>query len=481
MWRAVILGVFPLLLAVALRGQSSGVFVSRAQEDIAGGRYPQAEEDLSRAVEAEPANWKLWSNLGVVRVQLGENESAIKAFQRARSLAPKEAPPYFGLGFAYMKAGHFQEALEAYRDGVSRDPNDVAANQNYAFLLTQEGDFRDAVEPLKRLKSLQPENVSARSTLIEAYLKAGMKNEEEDEINQLLSAHIATMQEEVSLAKLLLGDGEGKASAEVLRHAAATWPDAAEPHGDLGLLLAQGQQYEAAVSELGHAAQLDPDSAVYALGLGEALLRWRHDPIALQFLLAVRAKFGDLPLYKFELGLAYFYLTRFQEALQEFENLAKEQPKSSRVQYLLGGTYQELGELDKAEDCYRKAIALKPDEASYYLNLASLLKKVHPADLTEIVRLSEKALALNPNNEDVKLLLASCYQTQGRIAEAQALLEAVVISDPDFRAAHVALAQVYFRQKRMEDAQKQESIAAKLEERKQNEISPWGPGGVSGP
>src|SRR5208282_2868190 len=206
MWRAAILGVCPLL-ALALFGQSSEVLVRQAQEDLRAGRYPQAEEDLSRAVEAEPANWKLWSNLGVVRVQLGENESAIKAFERARRLAPKEAPPYFGLGFAYMKAGDSQKALEAYRGGLALDPNDVAANQNYAFLLTQNGDFRDAVEPLKRLKSLQPESVSTRATLIEAYLKAGMKNEGEDEIGQLLSAHLATMREELSLAELLLGDG----------------------------------------------------------------------------------------------------------------------------------------------------------------------------------------------------------------------------------------------------------------------------------
>jgi tetratricopeptide (TPR) repeat protein len=481
MWRAVILGLCPLLLAVALLGQSPEAPVQQAQEDIKAGRFSQAEQDLSRAVAAEPTKWNLWYDLGLVRVQLGENGPAIQAFEKARRAAPREAPPYFGLGLAYMKTSDYEKALEAYRGGLARDPNDVMANQNYAFLLTQNGDFRDAVEPLKRLKSLQPEDVSTRATLIEAYLKAEMKNEGEDEINQLLSAHIATMKEELSLAKLLLADGEGKAAVEVLRHAAATWPEAAEPHGNLGLLLTKGQQYEAAVSELGRAAQLDPNSAEYALGLGEALLRWRHDPIALQYLLAVQAKFGEFPLYKFELGLAYFYLTQFPLALKEFENLAQEKPKSSQVQYLLGGTYQALGELDKAEDCYRKAIALKPDEAVYYQVLASLLKKVHPADLREPVSLSEKALALSPDNEDVKLLLASCYQTQGRLAEAQALLEAVVTSDPDFRAAHVALAQVYFRQKRVNDAEQQESIAAKLEERKQSEISPWGPGGVGGP
>ena len=478
---AAILGGFWYLLAVTMFGQSSGVLVTQAQEDIKAGRYPQAEQDLSRAVAADPENWKLWNNLGIVRIQLGENEAAIKAFDKARQSAPTEASPYFGLGFAYMKSSDYEKALEAYRGGLVRAPNDVAANQNYAFLLTQNGKFPDAIEPLRRLKSLQPEDISTRATLIEAYLKSGMKKEGEDEIDLLLSAHSATMQEELSLARLLLSDGEAKPAALVLRHAAATWPDAAQPHGDLGLLLTKGQKYEAAVSELGRAAQLDPYSAEYGLGLGEALLRWRHDTIALQYLTAVQEKFKDLPLYKFELGLAYFYLTQYPDALKQFESLAQEKPKSSQVQYLLGGAYQALGQLDKAESCYRRAMALKPTEAVYYQVLASVLKKLHPEDLTEPIGLGEKALALSPDNGDVKVLLASCYQTQGRLAEAEALLEAVVARDPGSRAAHVALAQIYHRQKRLQDAQKQQAIAATLEERKQNEISPWGPGGVGEP
>ena len=53
-----------------------------------------------------------------------------------------------------------------------------------------------------------------------------------------------------------------------------------------------------------------------------------------------------------------------------------------------------MGELKKAEDCYRRAIALDSHEASYYTALASLLKKENPADLGEPVRLLEQALAL---------------------------------------------------------------------------------------
>jgi Flp pilus assembly protein TadD len=480
MRHAVIIGAFQLAVSILL-GQAPEVLVQRAHQDVSAGRFAQAEDELSRAVEGEPGKWNLWYDLGVVRIHLGEIDTAIQAFERAHRLAPQIAPPDFGLGLAYMKRGDGESALHAYSNGLARDPNDSAAILNYAFLLTQKGDFNDAVKPLKKLKSLQPGNVPARVALIEAYLKAGMRSAGEEEVSQFLSAHIATMQEELSLARLLLTDREGGEAAVVLRDATATWPEASEPHEELGMLLMQEAQFEPAVRELGRASQLDPNSAECALGLGEALLRWRHDPVALKYLLAVKSKFGKLPLYQFELGLAYFYLTRFPEAEQVFESLARSQPKSSRVQFFLGATYQAMGNLDQAQACYRKAIALKPDEASYYVTLATLLKKVNPGELSEPVRLIQKALSLNPGNEDVKLLLASCYQAQGKLPLAQALLETVVASDPGFRAAHVALAQVYFREKRVKDAEQQESIAAKQEERKQSEISPWGPGGVARP
>ena len=480
MWRVGNLGLYSWLM-LAILSQSPNVLVRQAQEDLQAGRYSQAEGEISRALQTEPRNWNLWYYLGVTRVQLKETGPAIEAFERARLLAPQEAPAYFGLGLLYMQKGDIDKALEAYRGGLARDPTDVAANQNYALLLMGKGGFREAVEPLLRLKRMRGDEVSTRATLIEAYLRAGMKSEGEAEIDQFLTAHLATMQEELSLAKLLSADRETEAAEKVLKHVATMWPDTAEAHGELGLLLIQSAQYEEAVGELGRAVQLDPNSAKYSLGLGEALLRWRHDPIALQFLLAVKEKFGQLPVYKFQLGLAYFYLTRYPMAIQEFEDLARENPKASRVQYFLGGAYQAMGDLRKAEDGYRKAIALNPNEGSYYAALASLLRKENPSDVTEPVRLLEEALALNPKDDESKLVLAWCFEKEGKLEQAQALLEQVVNNEPGSRRAHSALAGVYYRQKRVEDAKQQESIAARLEADKLKEISPWGPGEAMNP
>lgn len=475
MRRVKYLGWF-LLLALEVFGQSAAVLARRAQDDLRARRNSQAEQELLLALKSEPANWNLWYDLGLARLELGENGPAIEALEKARRLAPHEASPNFGLGLLYMKTGDVEQALKAYGDGLARDPQDEPANQNYALLLIQKGDFRRAIEPLRRIKSRGHDDLATRAALIRAYLKSGMKNEAGEEINHLFEARLASMQQELSLAALCAADGEIGAAAKILQHSAITWPEAAEPHGELGLVSMLGGQYETAVGELGRAAQLDPNSAKYALGLGEALLRWRHDPVALQYLLAVREKFGELPHYQFELALAYFYLTRYPLALEGFESLAQEQPKSSRVQSLLGATYQAMGNLEKAEECYRKAIALKPDEASYYVTLASLLKKVAPSDLAEPIRLVQKALTLDAKDVQARLLLAACNEAQGKLTEAQALLETLVTSDPDLRTAHVALAKVYFRQKRLEDAQQQELIAAKLESEKQDRVSPWGPG-----
>jgi Flp pilus assembly protein TadD len=462
-------------MILALLGQNPGGLVHQAQEDFNAGRYASAEEELTRAVKSEPRNWSLWFYLGATRARLKKIGPAIAAFEEARSLAPLSAPIDFNLGLLYM-GRDADRALDRYREGLALDPNDAGANQNYALLLMRKGKFGEAVDPLERLKRMNGGDLSTRVSLIEAYLKCGKKSEGESEIEDLLKVPGIGPREELQVAKTLIADREAPAAEQILKQVALAWPTSAEAHGELGILLIYSQQYEAAVNELGRAVQLDPDSAKYSLGLGEALLRWRHDPIALQFLQAVQEKFGDNPVFKFELALAYFNLNRYPQAIPEFEELARLRPDSGKVQYYLGGCYQAMGDLDKAKECYRRAIKFDPQAAPYYTALAELLKKEEPTKLKEPVHLLEQALALNPEDTESKMLLASCREREGNLEEAQALLEQVIKSEPDSRRAHTALAQVYYREKKVEEAKQEEGIAAKLQADKMKKISPWGPG-----
>jgi cytochrome c-type biogenesis protein CcmH/NrfG len=134
-----------------------------------------------------------------------------------------------------------------------------------------------------------------------------------------------------------------------------------------------------------------------------------------------------------------------------------------------------VGDLRKGEECYRRAIQLAPQEPQYYRELASLLRKQDPARLAEAEQLLAKALALDPTDEESKIILASCLEKEGKLEEAEAILEQAVGNNPASRRAHTALAELYRRQKKLAQAEQEQSIAARLENQKMKELTIWGP------
>jgi Flp pilus assembly protein TadD len=64
---------------------------------------------------------------GIVRMELGNYELAIGAFQVALALAPGDTECLFLLGIAYRKAGEEEKALNTFRDLLQLDPTHPGA------------------------------------------------------------------------------------------------------------------------------------------------------------------------------------------------------------------------------------------------------------------------------------------------------------------------------------------------------------------
>jgi tetratricopeptide (TPR) repeat protein len=468
------IGVAVCLFTLPVVAQSPVALRSQEERDVSGSQSSRAEAELLRALKESPQDGSLWFSLGVSRAQLKKIDPAIEAFEKALPLYAEPAAVYFNLGLLYMEKNDLTKAEDAYRRGLVLAPSHAAANQNYALLLMQREDFRDALIPLERLREIRPGDVSTRATLVEAYLKAGLKSKGENEMDDLMNSHLATLPDGLALAKLLLSDREADAARRVLEYLRGSWPTSAAAHGELGLLLSGNAEYSAAAEELKQAVQLDPDSVRFSQGLGEALIGSGQYPAALQFLLAARKKFVNQPNFQYQLAVTDVCLQRFPEAISVLENLARERPNSGKVQFLLGGSYELDGELQKAEDHYRSAIQLAPQEPTYYRVLGSLLQKQGPEHLAESIQLLRKALVLDPTDGESKIVLARCLEKQGVLDEAAALLEQAVASNPASRRAHSALAELYRRQNKLAQAEQEQSIAAKLEDQKMKDWDIWG-------
>jgi Flp pilus assembly protein TadD len=469
------------LVAASLLAQSSATLIHQVQLEMTAGQYSRAESRLSVALRTEPQNGSLWFLLGVAQAQQNKIDPAIAAFETALPLAAEQAPVNFNLGLLYLGKKNFSKAEEAYGRGLALDPSNIPADQNYAFVLTQQGKFREALVPLERLKELRPHDVSARATLVEAYIKVGMTSRGESEIDELLSSHFVTLPEGLGLAKLLVADGEVNPAQRVYESLRSSWPSSAELHGELGLLLSKKEQFREAAVELGQAVQLDPDSVKFSLAYAGALIDSQQYPSARQFLLSAKKRFADQLGFQYQMALTDVCLQRFSDAISELESLERENPGLANVQFLLGGAHELGGDFAKAETAYRKAIHRAPQDSSYYRLLGSLLQKQGPARIAEATQLLRQALALDPGEAENKVALARCLEKQGQLDEAGTLLEQAVESNPSSRRAHTALAALYRRQKKLEQAEREQSIAAKLEDQKIKEWNIWGSPSIGAP
>ncbi|MEW5978453.1 MAG: tetratricopeptide repeat protein [Acidobacteriota bacterium] len=439
----------------------------QAQEAIQAGRYSEAREKLREALKQAPRNPVLWSYLGIVDTHLNELDAGIADFQKVLSLAPRDAQTHFNLGLLYRRKGNIQKALAMYQRGLGLDPNDAGANQNYALLLMETGKFREAIPFLTKLRALGNSDVSVAVALIESFLKAGMKEEGTREIQVFLQAPNVTFSDQFKLAKVLIEDKQPVAARFVLEHVVRIRPDLAEAHAQLGQLLAEQDQYEDAAREMGQAVRLSPETVEYSMRLAEILILWKQYPTAAEFLSAVKDRFGHLPEYQYKLGLTYFGLHHIQQAIAVFENLAREHPSLDLVQFFLGNFYQTTGDYEKAESHYRRAIELNPAKASHHAALAQLLRKDTKDRTDEALIYLEKALSLDPQDLQSKLELALCHEKKTSYPTAERLLEQVVREQPDLIPAHVALARVYYRQKKKALGDRERLVIAQLEAEQQ--------------
>lgn len=91
---------------------------------------------------------------------------------------------------------------------------------------------------------------------------------------------------------------------------------------------------------------------------------------------------------------------------------------SRTVHYNLGNALKALGELGRAAESYRKAIALKPDYAEAHVNLGNILQA--QGKLEEAAGHYRRALQFNPGLADAHVNLGNALNDQGKPGEAVA-------------------------------------------------------------
>jgi tetratricopeptide (TPR) repeat protein/tRNA A-37 threonylcarbamoyl transferase component Bud32 len=333
------------------------------------------------------------------------------------------------------------------------------------------GNVGGAIDTLKRAVQKDPSFAQAHAALGEAYWIQYQETRDEAAVGQAFGAITEALRLDSGqpltrfvLARLYNGTGRTDQAMEELRRVLALQPGNDDAHRLLGdILLARGASAEA-LAELERAVQIRPDYWENESFLGYAYYRLGRFPEAVrhfqrvtelqpdgsrgfQMLGAAYQSMGenDRALKSYEkaiairpdvraygnMGALYYVQGRYAEAARALEEAIRRDANLPRQLRYLGDSYRQLGQADKARECYLKVVKLEED---------ALRVNPRDADALSLMALAEAKLgraadadrhladaqAAAPRDKDVLYRKATVQALRGEKAEAMVTLDAAL-------------------------------------------------------
>jgi Flp pilus assembly protein TadD len=147
-----------------------------ARAAVDAGNLAIAEVLLKRATEIDPKNKFAWNNLGLIYLQVRQDDQAIAAFQKQIEVNPYDEFAYNNLGRAYWQDRKYDEAAKAFNKQLENNPLDKFAHANLGAMYAEWHKYDLAVPELEKAASLTPDSAELQVSLGDAYLNLGQED-----------------------------------------------------------------------------------------------------------------------------------------------------------------------------------------------------------------------------------------------------------------------------------------------------------------
>ena len=164
---------------------------------------------------------------------------------------------------------------------------------------------------------------------------------------------------------------------------------------------------------------------------------------------------GDAPRERqvqvlLSLARLYHAYELWESALACYQRLVRLSPNAFEAHYLLAHASQLAGHNEQAEQAYRSALALRPDDLASALHLADVLVLMNRRD--ESIELVDGVLSKQPDLSAARLMRGELALAERDYPAAIALLERVIQEVPRANRGHYLLAQALRAEGKMNQA-----------------------------
>ena len=330
------------------------------------------------------------------------------------------------------QAGDWAGAEAVYRTLLKQNPGSVEALGNLGVVLARQAKYEAAAEAYRRALRLRPSLTPLYLNLGLAYYKAEKRELAIEQFRIYLQKDPASRQARQLLATALLETDHFQAAAQTF--------ESLLPSDDFGIRLGLATAYirlnrNAEAERLLEQLMGGEDSPEAQVVLGQALLaenRLQEAESAFRTAIRLNPRLEGLHFF---LGAVKWKGQDVAGAVAEWREEARRAPQSFEAVFALGAALAEKGDPDEGKAWLEQADRMRPNHAPTLYHLGKLAWKARrPGALV----LLERSVKLDPDNRAAHYLLAQIYRARGRareaereLAEVQRLSEAGVREDID--------------------------------------------------
>ncbi len=444
-----------------------------------------AINQIRQALELDPSQSELYSNLGSLEATSGQLDEAEATYKKAIEVAPGLGAAHAALGNFYWATGKGQLAEQAFMKAIEVEPQSVVAHRAAAtfylgsgrplsaerslrFVADHSGEFearlalgdyylltgrRDqGVAEIETARKLPVAYAEATTRLIALAYAEGRRQEAEKDLEALLATHPRSPHALLLKARFILRRGE---NAEALRLAtAATDYDdkyiqayylAGELHAANGDYFQAAEAYRAVL-------KLNPFAAPAQIELSRVLLAEGAADSSAEYMNRVLRRVPNDQRTRVSLARALLERRELARAQVQLDELIKQYPGSAPVQQLMGSLSFLKKDYTAARRWYEQSFRTDPSSVDALSGLVGVdLVSNRPNDALARVRAE---LAKNPKRTPVILLLAKTYGVTKDLPKAEETLRQAIEIDPDNLEAYGMLGQLLYQQGRLDDGRK---------------------------
>jgi putative PEP-CTERM system TPR-repeat lipoprotein len=418
---------------------------------LALGRSADAVKTLTPAADKASEDAQLLALIGTASARTGDLVAANRYFGKALEQQPGNAALRTEMGITQMALGQTDAGVTALEEASREDPKAVRADTALFINYLREKEYDKALAVAERIKSTHPDQPAgfdfAGAVQLAKADDAGAHAQFSKARELRLGDPIASR----SLAALSIRSGDMAGATQYYDEEIQANPnDVTAAISLAGLQEQQGKRQEAKVT-LQKAIERNPDNPAPATMLGRVDIVERKYQDALNTIEPTLAKNPKDPALLEVAGQAQLALGNTAAALGSFSKLADALPQMGAGHRYLAETYLAANNPDSALAEAQKSIAADPNGAQAKVTLArALMAKRRYEDASKLL---DQLGADYPRDPGVADLQGSVALAAARPADAVASYKkAVALADNATSRAHLAMAQA--KAGHSEDAEK---------------------------